>query len=165
MPDWHSMSGWKIQSPDADRDGATEVGISGLCRRASISRRDLRGMKSLMRVAIRRREHLSCKQKRSANRRWPHRRDLRGEPCRRSVRRQMSRVERYVLRTGATAFLTGLVVLTGVIWITQALRQIDLLTSKGQTILIFLMMTGLALALARRRSSRPSRCLPAFFIP
>ena len=57
----------------------------------------------------------------------------------------MSRIERYVLRTAATAFLTGLVVLTGVIWITQALRQIDLLTSKGQTILIFLTMTGLAL--------------------
>ena len=57
----------------------------------------------------------------------------------------MTRIERYVLRTAATAFLTGLVVLTGVIWITQALRQIDLLTSKGQTILIFLMMTGLAL--------------------
>ena len=57
----------------------------------------------------------------------------------------MNRIERYLLRTSATAFLTGLVVLTGVIWITQALRQIDLLTSKGQTILIFLMMTGLAL--------------------
>ncbi len=57
----------------------------------------------------------------------------------------MSRIERYVLRTAATAFMTGLVVLTGVIWITQALRQIDLLTSKGQTIIIFVMMTGLAL--------------------
>ena len=57
----------------------------------------------------------------------------------------MSRIERYVFRTATTAFLSGLVVLTGVIWITQALRQIDLLTSKGQTILIFLMMTGLAL--------------------
>jgi len=54
-------------------------------------------------------------------------------------------VERYLLRTAATAFATGLVVLTGVIWITQALRQIDLLTSKGQTILIFFAMTGLAL--------------------
>jgi lipopolysaccharide export system permease protein len=54
-------------------------------------------------------------------------------------------VERYILRTASTAFATGLVVLTGVIWITQALRQIDLLTSKGQTILIFLWMTGLAL--------------------
>ena len=36
-------------------------------------------------------------------------------------------------------------VLTGVVWVTQALRQIDLITSKGQTILLFLMMTGLAL--------------------
>ena len=61
------------------------------------------------------------------------------------MRTQMTRVERYLLRTASTAFLTGLTVLTGVIWITQALRQIDLLTSKGQTILIFLMMTGLAL--------------------
>ncbi len=57
----------------------------------------------------------------------------------------MSWIERYVLRTAGAAFVTGLVVLTGVIWITQALRQIDLLTSKGQTILIFLLMTGLAL--------------------
>ena len=57
----------------------------------------------------------------------------------------MTRIERYVLRTATTAFLSGLIVLTGVIWITQALRQIDLLTSKGQTILIFFMMTGLAL--------------------
>ena len=57
----------------------------------------------------------------------------------------MNRIERYLLRTATTAFLTGLGVLTGVIWITQALRQIDLLTSKGQTVLIFLLMTGLAL--------------------
>src|SRR5271166_4248682 len=57
----------------------------------------------------------------------------------------MTRIERYVLRTATSAFLSGLVALTGVIWITQALRQIDLLTSKGQTILIFLTMTGLAL--------------------
>ena len=57
----------------------------------------------------------------------------------------MSLVERYVLRTATVAFVAGLVALTGVIWITQALRQIDLLTSKGQTILIFLMMTALAL--------------------
>jgi lipopolysaccharide export system permease protein len=57
----------------------------------------------------------------------------------------MTRIERYVLRTATTAFLSGLIVLTGVIWITQALRQIDLLTSQGQTILIFMLMTGLAL--------------------
>ena len=56
----------------------------------------------------------------------------------------MSRIERYVLRSTTAAFLAGLVVLTGVVWVTQALRQIDLLTSKGQTILIFFGMTGLA---------------------
>ena len=33
--------------------------------------------------------------------------------------------------------------LTAVIWISQALRQFDLLTSKGQTILLFLNLTGL----------------------
>jgi lipopolysaccharide export system permease protein len=57
----------------------------------------------------------------------------------------MIQIERYLLRTATTAFVSGLVVLTGVIWVTQALRQIDLITSKGQTILIFLLMTGLAL--------------------
>ena len=73
----------------------------------------------------------------------------------------MSRIERYVLRTATTAFLTGLVVLTGVIWITQALRQIDLLTSKGQTILIFFMMTGLALPSLVGDHRARSRCLQA----
>ena len=43
----------------------------------------------------------------------------------------MTRIERYLLWTASTAFLSGLVVLTGIIWITQALRQIDLLTSKA----------------------------------
>jgi lipopolysaccharide export system permease protein len=57
----------------------------------------------------------------------------------------MNLIERYVLRTATSASIAGLVALTGVIWITQALREIDLLTSKGQTILIFLVMTGLAL--------------------
>src|SRR6516164_2459446 len=57
----------------------------------------------------------------------------------------MIKLERYLFRTATSAFLSGLVVLTGVVWVTQALRQIDLITSKGQTILIFLMMTGLAL--------------------
>ena len=57
----------------------------------------------------------------------------------------MIQLERYLFRAATSAFLAGLVVLTGVVWVTQALRQIDLITSKGQTILIFLMMTGLAL--------------------
>jgi lipopolysaccharide export system permease protein len=57
----------------------------------------------------------------------------------------MIQIERYLFRTAVTACVSGLVVLTLVVWVTQALRQIDLITSKGQTILIFLMMTGLVL--------------------
>src|ERR1700710_1445371 len=43
------------------------------------------------------------------------------------------------------AFLIGLATLTLVIWVTQALKQLDLMTAKGQTILIFLWITGLGL--------------------
>ena len=51
--------------------------------------------------------------------------------------------ERYVFRTAAYAFLAGLTALTGIVWVTQALRQIDLLTNKGQSLLVFLSITGL----------------------
>lgn len=57
----------------------------------------------------------------------------------------MTRIERYIFRTASLAFLAGLLALTAVVWITQALRQFDLLTSKGQTILVFLTMTGLTI--------------------
>ena len=57
----------------------------------------------------------------------------------------MLRIERYLFRTAATAFLAGLLTLTAVIWVTQALKQLDLMTGKGQTILVFLTMTGLGL--------------------
>jgi lipopolysaccharide export system permease protein len=57
----------------------------------------------------------------------------------------MLRIERYLFRTAATAFLAGLFTLTAVIWVTQALKQLDLMTSKGQTILVFLTITGLGL--------------------
>ena len=57
----------------------------------------------------------------------------------------MTRIERYIFRTASMAFLAGLIALTAVIWVTQALRQFDLLTSKGQTILVFFTMTGLTL--------------------
>ena len=55
----------------------------------------------------------------------------------------MLRVERYVFRTAAYAFLAGLTALTGIVWVTQALRQVDLLTNKGQSLLVFLSLTGL----------------------
>ena len=54
-------------------------------------------------------------------------------------------VERYILRNAAVTFLAALVVLTAVIWLTQALREFDLLTMKGQSLLVFLGVTGLAI--------------------
>ncbi|MGD0565655.1 MAG: LPS export ABC transporter permease LptF [Roseiarcus sp.] len=57
----------------------------------------------------------------------------------------MLRIERYVFRTAATAFLAGLIALTGLVWVTQALRQIDLMTNKGQSLLVFFTITGLTL--------------------
>jgi lipopolysaccharide export system permease protein len=57
----------------------------------------------------------------------------------------MTLLERYILKTAFTAFSACLIALTGVIWITQALRELDLLTGKGQTLFIFLTVTGLSL--------------------
>ncbi len=57
----------------------------------------------------------------------------------------MKLVERYIFKISFSAFIACLVALTAVIWITSALRQLDLLTSKGQTILVFLSATLLTL--------------------
>lgn len=57
----------------------------------------------------------------------------------------MNRLDRYVFRMAATAFVGTLAVLAGMIWITQALRQLDIMTSQGQTILAFIFITSLAL--------------------
>ncbi|MGE3248441.1 MAG: LPS export ABC transporter permease LptF, partial [Beijerinckiaceae bacterium] len=54
-------------------------------------------------------------------------------------------VERYIFRDGLLTFLASLAVLTGTIWVTQALREVDLLTNKGQTLLIFLHLTLLTI--------------------
>ena len=57
----------------------------------------------------------------------------------------MKLIERYILKIAFNAFAACLIALTGVIWITQALKELDLLTSKGQTIYVFLVVTGLSL--------------------
>ena len=57
----------------------------------------------------------------------------------------MSRLERYLFRLAGSAFLVSLATLTAIIWITGALKEISLLTAKGQTILVFLALTGLGL--------------------
>jgi lipopolysaccharide export system permease protein len=57
----------------------------------------------------------------------------------------MKLIERYILKIAFNAFAACLIALTGVIWITQALKEIDLLTGKGQTVLVFLTVTGLSI--------------------
>lgn len=59
----------------------------------------------------------------------------------------MGSIDRYIFRTTLASFALILVSLTGVIWITQALRGIDLMTGQGQSILVFLGVTGLAIPL------------------
>ncbi len=49
----------------------------------------------------------------------------------------MSLIERYIFRIASFAFLLGLVALTTIIWLTQALRELNLVTGKGQTLLSF----------------------------
>jgi lipopolysaccharide export system permease protein len=53
--------------------------------------------------------------------------------------------QRYIFRIAAVAFLSSLIALTAVIWMTQALREVDLMTSKGQSALVFLSITGLTI--------------------
>jgi lipopolysaccharide export system permease protein len=57
----------------------------------------------------------------------------------------MKTIERYIVKRSFTAFIVTLAAMTGVVWSTQALRQLDLVTSKGQTLLQFGYITALAL--------------------
>jgi lipopolysaccharide export system permease protein len=59
----------------------------------------------------------------------------------------MSAFDRYIFRNVFGAFLLILISLTAVIWLTHALREIDLMTNQRQTILTFIGITGLLLAL------------------
>ncbi len=54
-------------------------------------------------------------------------------------------LERSLFRQASLVFLGGLGVLTGVVWVTQALREFDLVTAQGQTLWTFLLVTLLAL--------------------
>ncbi len=59
----------------------------------------------------------------------------------------MGSISRYIFRTTFSAFAVVLVSLTAVIWITQALHDFDLMTSQGQTVLVFIGITGLIIPL------------------
>jgi lipopolysaccharide export system permease protein len=54
-------------------------------------------------------------------------------------------LDRYLFKTMVIAALSCLIGLTCVIWITSALRELSLVTGKGQTILVFLRFTALSL--------------------
>jgi lipopolysaccharide export system permease protein len=51
--------------------------------------------------------------------------------------------DRYIFRTTFGAFLLIAISLTMVIWLTHALREIDLMTNQRQTVLVFVGITGL----------------------
>ena len=57
----------------------------------------------------------------------------------------MKRLEWYIFRQSAVSFAMVLSILTLVLWLTQALREFDLVTGKGQGIVIFLTMTLLSI--------------------
>ena len=53
----------------------------------------------------------------------------------------MGSISRYIIRSTLGAFLLVLVSLTSVIWVTHILRDIDLVTSQGQTAVVFVGIT------------------------
>jgi lipopolysaccharide export system permease protein len=61
----------------------------------------------------------------------------------RGRRGRMGSIGVYIFRTTFGAFLLVLVSLTSVIWITQALRDVDLMTNRGQSVFVFIGITSL----------------------
>lgn len=57
----------------------------------------------------------------------------------------MPLIERYILRRTTQIFFLTLCALTGALWVTQVLRQLDVITSQGQAIWTFLVITFLAI--------------------
>ncbi|MEA2986298.1 MAG: lipopolysaccharide export system permease protein [Alphaproteobacteria bacterium] len=55
----------------------------------------------------------------------------------------MGSIGRYIFRTTLGAFVAVMISLTVLIWVTQALREIELMTNQGQTALVFLQITAL----------------------
>ena len=59
----------------------------------------------------------------------------------------MGSIGRYIFRTTFGAFLVICASATALMWITQALRDIDLMTNQGQSIFVFIGLTGLIIPL------------------
>jgi lipopolysaccharide export system permease protein len=54
-------------------------------------------------------------------------------------------ISRYIFRQTTSALITILISLTLIVWLTSILREIKLLTSQGQTFLLFMKITSLAI--------------------
>ncbi len=59
----------------------------------------------------------------------------------------MGSIGRYIFRTTLGAFVVICVSVTALMWITQALRDIDLMTNQGQSVFVFIGITGLIIPL------------------
>ena len=57
----------------------------------------------------------------------------------------MTQIESYIFEKIARAFLLAFAALTMTVWLTQALRQFDLVSAMGQTIVTFFQITLLLL--------------------
>lgn len=57
----------------------------------------------------------------------------------------MPLIERYILRRATSVFLLTLGTLVAALWVTQVLRELDVVTAKGQAIWVFLLVTILGL--------------------
>src|SRR5207248_9204977 len=59
----------------------------------------------------------------------------------------MGSIGRYIFRATLGAFLVICVSVTALMWITQALRDIDLMTNQGQSIFVLIAITSLIIPL------------------
>src|SRR5215211_6357263 len=59
----------------------------------------------------------------------------------------MGSIGRYIFRATFGAFLVVCVAVTALMWVTQALRDVDLMTNQGQSIFVFIGLTGLIIPL------------------
>jgi lipopolysaccharide export system permease protein len=69
------------------------------------------------------------------------RRAIRGQ----SEKRVMTLFSRYMFRQVTNAFLVMLLTLTAIVWLATALKELDLITSQGQGLVLFFQMTMLSL--------------------
>jgi lipopolysaccharide export system permease protein len=63
------------------------------------------------------------------------------------IARVMGSIGRYIFRTTIGAFVIVCTGVTALMWVTQALRDIDLMTNQGQSFLVFVGITGLVIPL------------------